>query len=109
MNNPSSNNPHTQSLTGKQVGYLRSLAHHRKAVVIVGNDGASDSVLAEINGALNHHELIKVKLQQAKKPDRQELLAQICAKTHANIVQLIGRIGVIYRAADTPSIQLPTA
>lgn len=107
--NSGSNNTGSQSLTSKQVGYLRSLAHHRKTVVIVGNEGASDAVLAEIDGALDYHELVKVKLMRAKKIDRQKLLAQICDKTHANKVQLIGRIGTIYRTAETPRIQLPAA
>ena len=111
MNNPSfdqvSNNAHTQSLTGKQISYLRGLAHHRKVVVIVGNEGTSDSVVAEINGALNHLELIKIKLPPAKKVEQQKLLEQICSKTQASKIQLIGRIGVIYRPAETPNVQLP--
>ena len=105
MNNPSSNK--ARSLTGKQISFLRSLAHHRKAVVIIGNQGASEAVLAEIDSALDHHELIKVKLQLAKKSDRQELLEQVCIKSNASKVQLIGRIGVMYRTAETPVIQLP--
>lgn len=103
------NKPNPQPLSGKQTSYLRSLAHHRKVVVMVGNEGVTEAVIAETDVALNHHELIKIKLSGANKNDRQQLLDQICENAQAQKVQLIGRVGVVFRAAETPKIQLPAA
>lgn len=94
-------------LSGKQRHYLRGLAHHRKPVVLVGNAGVSDAVLAEIDQALGHHELIKIKLPALEKKDRQQLAQAICEATGADEVQQLGRILVIYRAAPEPGITLP--
>ena len=76
-------------------------------MVSIGGKGLSDSVAAEIEEALSHHELLKIKLPALPRPERDRLLADICSATHAVLVQTIGRVGVIYRAAEPPRIQLP--
>ena len=50
------------NLTTKQKQYLKGLAHNLKPVVMLGQHGLTEGVLAEIDAALNHHELIKVKV-----------------------------------------------
>ena len=95
------------AVTDKQKRYLKGLAHSLKPVVMVGNSGLTDSVLAEIENALEHHELIKVRVSGQERADRRAMLDQIAAKTGADLVQVIGHIGGFYRPAKTPSIQLP--
>lgn len=75
---------------------LRSLAHALKPVVIIGQAGLTEPVLAEIEIALDHHELIKVKVR-AERDERSLICGQICAATHAELVQTIGQIAVLYR------------
>lgn len=94
-------------LTGNQKRYLRGLAHHRKPVVTVGANGITESVLAEIDQALAHHELLKVKLPAVAATEKKAMLDQVCAATGAQWVQSIGRTGVIYRPAPEPSITIP--
>lgn len=96
-------------LTGNQKRYLRGLAHHRKPVVTVGVNGVTESVRAEIDQALAHHELLKVKLPAVDAAGKTAMLDQLCAATGAQWVQTIGRIGVIYRPAPEPSITIPDA
>ncbi len=48
-------------LSTKQKQFLKGLAHHLSPVVMLGGNGLTEGVLAEIDNALNHHELIKVK------------------------------------------------
>lgn len=96
-------------LTGSQKHYLRGLAHHRKPVVTVGANGLTEAVLSEIDEALAHHELIKVKLPAARSVPKQAIVDEICNATRALAVQTIGRIGVLYRPADEPVITLPDA
>jgi len=96
-----------KSLTAAQRQHLRSLAHTRQPVVMIGNNGLSASVLKEIELALNSHELIKIKAASNELETRRTWMAEICAGTGASPVQQIGKILVIYRAASKPVIVLP--
>lgn len=94
-------------LTGKQKHYLRGLAHHRKPVVMVGDAGLTENVIAEIDQALAYHELIKVKIRLGDRPERQQAIDAICEKTACEVVQVIGQVAVFYRKATPPAIKLP--
>jgi len=96
------------TLTGKQKNYLRGIAHNKNPIVTIGNKGLTDAVMAEIELALDHHELVKIKLPSNDKAEKVALIAQITGKSESEPVQLIGRIGVIYRASDEPKLSLPT-
>ena len=78
-----------------------------KPVVIIGNAGLTENVLTEIDGALAHHELIKVKINAADKTERQAIIDKICEQTAANRVLSIGHIAAFYRPAEKPKINLP--
>ena len=62
------------TLTGKQRRHLRGLAHDRKPVVTIGSRGLSDRVVTEIEDALHHHELLKIKLPALPGQERRALL-----------------------------------
>lgn len=94
-------------LSSKQRRHLRSLAHHRRVAVSIGGAGLSDVVLAEIETALGHHELLKIKLPPSARSERAGLIDSLCRRMGAAPVQLIGRVAVIYRPAVTPRIALP--
>ena len=94
-------------LSGKQKKFLRGLAHHRPVAVTIGNAGLTDSVLNEIVSSQLAHELLKIKLPSASSEQKKQLLHDICEKSQANFVQLIGRVGIIYKPADPPKIELP--
>lgn len=94
-------------LTGKQKHFLRGLAHHRKPVVTVGDAGLTENVIAEIDQALAHHELIKVKIRLGDRSQRQQVIASICEQTSCEEVQAIGQIAVFYRKVTSPTINLP--
>ncbi len=95
------------SLSVKQRQHLKALAHHRKPVVHVGNAGVTPAVIREIELALGHHELLKIRLPGVEREARTEMLNRICAATTAEAVQEIGRVAVIYRRAEKPRIALP--
>ncbi|BAU57753.2 RNA binding protein [Halorhodospira halochloris] len=84
-------------LDQQQLKELRRRGHHLKPVVLTGAAGLSDAVLAEIERALNDHELIKVKLAGADKQSRQEMAERITAQTGAVVAQNIGRVVLLYR------------
>ncbi len=75
---------------------LRADAHALNPVVIIGQAGLTDAVLAEIELALDYHELIKIKVR-AEREDRQPITSAICQHTGAELIQTIGQVVVIYR------------
>lgn len=84
-------------LDQSQLKQLRRLGHALKPVVLTGSAGLTDAVLAEIERALDDHELIKVKLAGASKEERREMTETIAEHTGAYIVQTIGRVVLLYR------------
>ena len=93
------------SLSDKQIRNLRAQAHSLKPVVIVGGNGLTDNVLNEIEQAVDHHELIKVRLNAGDKDDRDAMIAEICEKVRVEVVQKIGHIIAVYRKNfDKPRI-----
>ncbi|KAE9530151.1 RNA-binding protein [Testudinibacter aquarius] len=95
------------NLTTKQKQYLKGLAHNLKPVVMLGANGLTEGVVAEIDNALNHHELIKVKVAGAERETKQLIIDAIVRETSAAAVQLIGHILVLYRPSKEPTIRLP--
>lgn len=97
----------TTDLNNKQKQYLKGLAHPLKPVVLLGSNGLTEGVLAEIEGALEHHELIKVKVPTDERDMRVAIGDAITRETGATLVQTIGKTLVLYRPAQEPSIRLP--
>lgn len=97
----------TTALNNKQKQHLKSLAHPLKPVVLLGANGLTEGVLAEIEGALEHHELIKVKVPADERELRTAIADAITRETGAQLVQTIGKTLVLYRAAQEPTIRLP--
>ena len=95
------------AVNDKQRRYLKGLAHPLKPVVMIGNSGLTPAVLNEIEQALSHHELIKVRVSGQERADRKQMLDQIAEQTGAALVMIIGHIGGFYRPADKPKITLP--
>ncbi len=86
------------SLTASEKKSLRRIAHHLDNVIIVGEQGVSEGVIAETSRALADHELIKVKFALTERGDRQQAAAALADACAAEIVQQIGKVGVFYKA-----------
>ena len=94
-------------LNTKQKKFLRARAHKLKPVVTVGNAGLTDAVLNEIENTIEHHELIKVKLNAPTREDRQSMIEKICRSVHAELIYSIGHIAIFFRPSANPTIKLP--
>lgn len=95
------------TLTNRQIRYLRGLTHHLRPVVIIGEKGLTDNVLVEIETALEHHELIKIKLRTDRKT-RLGLVDRICEKSSAEKIQAIGQVACFFRRnPKKPVVELP--
>lgn len=84
-------------LTPAQRRELRSSAHHLNPVVSISGKGLSSTVLEEIERSLQAHELIKIKVHGVERPEREQLLAQLCEALDAAPVQHIGTILIVWR------------
>jgi RNA-binding protein len=78
---------------------LKSEAHGLKPVVMIRSKGLTEAVLAEVDVALNAHELIKVKIV-ADRDDRELIVIDLVQKSGAQLVGMIGQICILYRESD---------
>lgn len=98
------------SLTNAQIRFLRGQAHGLKALLQIGAKGVSDAVIAELDLALEHHELLKVKIAAEDREARDTMIAELAERSGAALVQRIGHIAVLYRQSkDHRQIVLPRA
>jgi RNA-binding protein len=79
---------------------LKARAHPLKPIVIIGNQGLSETVNQEIDRALTDHELIKLRANTEDRDQRKAYYAEIVATHHADLVQQVGKIAVFYRVSD---------
>jgi len=96
------------SLTSAQTRFLRGQAHGLKAILQVGGKGISTTLVEEVLGALEHHELIKVKVAAEDREARDALIDELVRRTDSALVQRIGHTAVLYRPSqDHRQIVLP--
>jgi len=84
-------------LNPQQIRTLKQQAHHLRPVVTAGQKGLSQAVFDEIEIALEAHELIKVKLAGSERAERNGMGETIARRLHAQLVQLIGQVAILYR------------
>ncbi|VXB58183.1 putative RNA-binding protein [Luteimonas sp. 9C] len=98
----------SNALTAAQTRFLRGQAHGIKAMLQVGGKGITDALIAEIDAALEHHELIKVKVGASDRDARDAMIDDIAGRTGSALVQRIGHVAILYRQSkDRRQIVLP--
>lgn len=95
------------NLSNKQTQFLKSEAHHLKPVVMIGANGLTEGVLAEIDNALNFHELIKIKVSAEERETKKLICDAIIRETGAHQVQVIGSILTLFKPSKDQKITLP--
>jgi len=99
-----------KELTSTQRKYLRGLAHSLKPVAQLGKEGLSEGFYQHLDGALDDHELVKLKFVDFKEQKR-EATAEIETRLGAACAGTIGHVAILYRPAHDPErreIRLPT-
>jgi len=95
-------------LSSNQKRFLRGIAHSLTPVIMVGQKGVTPAVLKEFDGALSHHELVKVKLSDADREQRADSIQRLRVGSKSELVQTIGRVASFYRRnPKQPGIELP--
>ena len=93
-------------LAQDQKKHFRQIGHHLKPIVMIADKGLTENVLNELERALEDHELIKVKLAVLDREAKQAIISTICETSKSELVQSIGKIALIYRAAKKPNPKL---
>jgi len=75
---------------------LKAQSHSLKPIILIGQSGLTESVLKEIDSALDTHELLKIKIR-AEKDVRKQISHQIIEESQAELIQSIGQIIAVYR------------
>lgn len=98
-------------LASNQRKYLEALANQLSPVVRIGKQGLESKIIAGINEAFNSRELIKIKILDSAPVTAQEVAEAALQGTKSELVRIIGRVIVLYRAfTDKPKkLILPPA
>ncbi|KMM87731.1 YhbY family RNA-binding protein [Pseudomonas lundensis] len=84
-------------LTQEQKKQYKSIGHHLKPVLTVADNGLTEGVLTELERALGDHELIKIKVNILDRESRLVAIAELCKSGKAELVQVIGKMALLYR------------
>lgn len=90
--------PQANPITDHQRRWLKKQAHHLKPIVQLGAAGLSEAVLAEMNLALDHHELVKVRVPGGDHDERDMIVDAIAERANADLVQRVGNTACYFRA-----------
>lgn len=89
-------------LTSDQRRELRARAHALNPVVSIAQHGLTESVLREIDLSLKAHELIKIRVYNDERAEREAYMTLICETLEAAPVQHIGKLLIVWRPSTEP-------
>ena len=92
--------------SNQEIKQLRAIGHKLKPVVTVASNGLSEGVIAEIDRALDQHELIKIKLAVGDRAAKTAMSEEICERSGAEVVQSIGNVILVLRRTAEPDPRL---
>ncbi len=98
-------------MTSKQRAYLKGLAMTIDPIFQIGKSSLTPELTAAVAEALEKRELIKISVLQNCMDDPNELAQTIAERTHAQVVQVIGKKIVLYKEGKEgkKKIELPKA
>ena len=91
-------------LNKQKLKFLRSLAHEASPIIWIGQHGLSPNVLEEVQKALEHHELVKIKLRVGERSEREKVSQSLCELTGAELVQKIGNTLTLYKVNEKEAV-----
>ena len=97
-------------MTSKQRAYLKGLAMKIDPIFQIGKSSLTPEITKAVDEALGARELIKISVLKNCMDDGNSIAAVLAERTHAEVVQVIGKKIVLYRPAkneEKRKIQLP--
>lgn len=90
-------------LTSKERSILRSIGNKLEPIVMIGKNGITENLLNQLDDALNARELVKGRVLPRQDFDLKETAEQLGGRIGADIVQIVGRNILFYRAPQDGS------
>ncbi len=84
-------------LTSNEKRQLKALASTLDTKYQIGKNEISDTVLAMLDKALTARELIKIDVMKSVAVPIMELALDLSSRLNADVVQVVGRVIVLYR------------
>lgn len=95
-------------MTSKQRSYLKGLAMNIDPVFQIGKSSVTPEIVEAISEVFNTHELVKIAVLKNCIDDPKEIANVVAERTHAQVVQVIGKKIVLYKPfKENPKILLP--
>lgn len=95
-------------LNSKQRAYLKSLASTMDPIFQIGKGSLTPEVTEAVSEAFHTRELIKIAVLKNCMDDPKEIAQVLAERTHAQVVQVIGKKMVLYKESkDKKKIELP--
>lgn len=95
-------------MTSKQRAYLKSLAMGIDPIMQIGKATVTPEITKSVEEALEARELIKLHVLKNCVADTRDIAELLAERTHAEVVQVIGKKIVLYRESKTKKkIELP--
>ena len=96
-------------MTSKQRAFLKGLAMKEEAILQIGKSSLTPELTRAVDEALAAREIIKISVLQNCMDDPDTLAQTLADRTHAQVVQVIGKKIVLYREGrdDRKKISLP--
>ncbi len=85
------------TLSSKERAELRAEAHGLSALVHVGHQGLTDTLVQTVDDALRTHVLVKVQLAKTTDVKPKDASHQLAERLGADVVQTIGRTCTLFR------------
>jgi RNA-binding protein len=89
------------ALTERQKKHLRRLGHDLHPLVLVGQRGMNPGVVEELKLALEHHELVKLRVRAGSREGRDAILAELATLSGSEFVFRVGNVGLFYKKNNT--------
>lgn len=84
-------------LTNNEKKQLKAIASTLDTKYQVGKNEITDTVVAMLDKALTAHELIKIDVMKSVVAPVMELALDLSSRLNAEVVQVVGRVIVLYR------------
>ncbi len=97
-------------MNSKQRAYLKGLAMNMDPIFRLGKSAVTPEITTAILDALKARELIKVAVLQNCEEDPKNIATTLAARTHSQVIQVIGKKIVLYKENPDPKkakIQFP--
>lgn len=94
-------------MNNKQRAYLSGLASKLTPIMQIGKCSLTPEIIRAADEALEARELIKISVLKNCFDDPRAIAEMMAERTHSEVVRVIGKKIILYRAAKKPKIELP--